>query len=302
MNKPLQKTISPNMEKNNELNIIELWEILVRYKLLIVIVTVITTLGSIYYLSNISTTYKAEVLLFSDSGERSGGGGIKISGVVSNIAGINIGGNKLGSSQSKAIALLKTRSFLSKYIKDENIKPILFADNWNKKGKFWINKEEPSDRDASELLMSMIKVSYDTKYDAGIVKVILEWENPYYPDKIAKIANSLIASINNYTRIKEIKKAKNKISFLKKELEVTSVVKLQQTLYNLIELEISNIALINASDEYIFSIIDPAVNPKHPEYKPIFMIIFIGFILGLFLGFLLSIFIDNVKKQKAMKG
>ena len=133
MNKPLQKTISPNMEKNNELNIIELWEILVRYKLLIVIVTVITTLGSIYYLSNISTTYKAEVLLFSDSGERSGGGGIKISGVVSNIAGINIGGNKLGSSQSKAIALLKTRSFLSKYIKDENIKPILFADNWNKK-------------------------------------------------------------------------------------------------------------------------------------------------------------------------
>jgi len=272
--------------------------VLVEYKRLIIVFTTLTTLGAIYYASTLPTIYKAEVLMLPVSG-----GSVSVAsrlsnrlGGLSSIAGISLGGNGAGIEGEQALARLKTRSFLINHVKEKNLKPILFANQWSQSGGVWIN-EEPSDREASELLLGMITTSMNPKDKAGLVIFSLEWENPTSPNKIADIANNLVSSINSHAKDRAIIEARDSISFLEKELEQTSILNSQTMLYSIIEQQMQKIMMANIRDEFVFKIIDPAVVPKHAETKPILIVVFIGLILGIFLASFLAISVNYFKGQ-----
>ena len=300
MNQQPQPTSLYPVERGDELSLIELWKVLVEYKRLIIVFTALTTLGAIYYASTLPTIYKAEVLMIPASGGGGGGGGGLSNrlGGLADMAGVSLGGSSAGAEGEQALARLKTRSFLTNHIKEKNLKPILFASRWSEQGKLWIDKE-PSDREVSELLLGMVTTSMDPRDKAGLVTLSLEWENPHNPNKIADIANSLISNMNFHAKQRAIVEAKKSISFLEKELEQTSVLNSQTILYSLIEQQMGKIMMANIRDEFVFKVIDPAVNPKHAETKPILMVIFIGIILGIFLASFLAISANYFKGQSA---
>ena len=294
MNQQPQPTSLYPVERGDELSLIELWKGLVEYKRLIIVFTALTTLGAIYYASTLPTIYKAEVLMIPASG---GGGGLSNRlGGLADMAGVSLGGSSAGAEGEQALARLKTRSFLTNHIKEKNLKPILFASRWSEQGKLWIDKE-PSDREASELLLDMVTTSIDSKDKAGLVAFSLEWENPANPDKIADMANDLVSNMNFRAKQRAIVEAKNSISFLEKELEQTSILNSQTILYSLIEQQMGKIMMANIRDEFVFKIIDPAVVPKHAETKPISMVVFIGLILGIFSASFLAISVNYFKGQ-----
>jgi len=232
----------------------------------------------------------------------SGGGGGGLSnrlGGLADMAGVSLGGSSAGAEGEQALARLKTRSFLTNHIKEKNLKPILFASRWSEQGKLWIDKE-PSDREASELLLDMVTTSIDSKDKAGLVAFSLEWENPANPDKIADMANDLVSNMNFRAKQRAIVEAKNSISFLEKELEQTNILNSQTILYSMIEQQMQKIMLANIRDEFVFKVIDSAVVPRYAETKPVLMIIFIGFILGGLSGFIIASFIDKFKKEKSV--
>ena len=297
MNQQPQPTSLYPVERGDELSLIELWKALVEYKLLIIVFTALTTLGAIYYASTLPTIYKAEVLMIPASG---GGGGLSNRlGGLADMAGVSLGGSSAGAEGEQALARLKTRSFLTNHIKEKNLKPILFASRWSEQGKLWIDKE-PSDREASELLLDMVTTSIDSKDKAGLVAFSLEWENPANPDKIADMANDLVSNMNFRAKQRAIVEAKNSISFLEKELEQTNILNSQTILYSMIEQQMQKIMLANIRDEFVFKVIDSAVVPRYAETKPVLMIIFIGFILGGLSGFIIASFIDKFKKEKSV--
>ena len=284
------------VERGDELSLIELWKVLVEYKLLIIVFTALTTLGAIYYASTLPTIYKAEVLMIPASG---GGGGLSNRlGGLADMAGVSLGGSSAGAEGEQVLARLKTRSFLTKHIKEKNLKPILFADQWDRVEKKWIDKE-PSDRDSAELLKNMIEAGSHPRSKAGLASLSIEWKNPHNPNKIADIANNLVSSINSHAKDRAILEARDSISFLEKELEQTSILNSQTILYSLIEQQMGRIMMANIRDEFVFKVIDPAVNPKHAETKPILMVIFIGIILGIFLASFLAISANYFKGQSA---
>jgi len=126
MNQQPQSVLSYPVDRGNELSLIELWKVLVNYKLLIVGFTVLTTLGAIYYVSNLSTFYKTEVQMLSSNS----GSDRRISdklGGLANLAGISLGNSSASAEDLQALARLETRSFLTNHIKEKNLKPILFA-------------------------------------------------------------------------------------------------------------------------------------------------------------------------------
>ena len=298
MNQQPQPTSLYPVERGDELSLIELWKVLVEYKLLIIVFTALTTLGAIYYASTLPTIYKAEVLMIPASG--GGGGGLSNRlGGLADMAGVSLGGSSAGAEGEQALARLKTRSFLTNHIKEKNLKPILFASRWSEQGKLWIDKE-PSDREASELLLDMVTTSIDSKDKAGLVAFSLEWENPANPDKIADMANDLVSNMNFRAKQRAIVEAKNSISFLEKELEQTNILNSQTILYSMIEQQMQKIMLANIRDEFVFKVIDSAVVPRYAETKPVLMIIFIGFILGGLSGFIIASFIDKFKKEKSV--
>jgi uncharacterized protein involved in exopolysaccharide biosynthesis len=298
MNQQSQPTSLYPVERGDELSLIELWKVLVEYKLLIIVFTALTTLGAIYYASTLPTIYKAEVLMLPADDSISGGGSHLSNrlGGLSSIAGISLGGNSAGIKGEQVLARLKTRSFLINHIKEKNLKPILFANQWSQSGGVWIN-EEPSDRDSAELLNDMIEAGSHSRSKAGLVSLSIGWKNPHNLNKIANIANNLVSSMNSHAKDRAILEARDSISFLEKELEQTSILNSQTILYNLIEQQMGKIMMANIRDEFVFKVIDPAVVPKHAETKPILMVVFIGLILGIFLSSFLAISTNYFKRS-----
>ena len=284
------------VERGDELSLIELWKVLVEYKLLIIVFTALTTLGAIYYASTLPTIYKAEVLMIPASGGVSGGSLSNRLGSLADMAGASLGGSSAGAEGEQALARLKTRSFLIKHIKEKNLKSILFADQWSTVEKRWID-QEPSDREASELLLDMITTARVPKDKAGLVILSIEWKDPTNPEKIANIANNLVKSMNSHAKKRAILEAVRSVSFIEKELEKTSLLNSQIILYSIIEQQMGTIMLANVRDEFVFKVIDSAVIPTRAETKPIFMIIFIGIVLGIFISSFLAVNINYFRRH-----
>ena len=296
MNQQSQPTSLYPVERGDELSLIELWKVLVEYKLLIIVFTALTTLGAIYYASTLPTIYKAEVLMIPASGGGGGGGLSNRLGGLADMAGVSLGGSSAGAEGEQALARLKTRSFLIKHIKEKNLKSILFADQWSTVEKRWID-QEPSDREASELLLDMITTARVPKDKAGLVILSIEWKDPTNPEKIANIANNLVKSMNSHAKKRAILEAVRSVSFIEKELEKTSLLNSQIILYSIIEQQMGTIMLANVRDEFVFKVIDSAVIPTRAETKPIFMIIFIGIVLGIFISSFLAVNINYFRRH-----
>ena len=301
MNQQSQPASLYPVERGDELGLIELWKVLVEYKLLIIVFTALTTLGAIYYASTLPTIYKAEVLMIPASGGGGGGGGLSNRlGSLADMAGVSLGGSSasVGAEGEQALARLKTRNFLTKHIKERNLKPILFADRWSQQGKLWIDGE-PSNREVSELLLGMITTSMDPRDKAGLVTTLsLEWENPHNPNKIADIANNLVSSINSHVKDRAILEARDSISFLEKELEQTNILNSQTILYSMIEQQMQKIMLANIRDEFVFTVIDLAVIPNKPEPSLALIILSLAVIFGLFFSSFVAVIINSFKKQQ----
>jgi uncharacterized protein involved in exopolysaccharide biosynthesis len=302
MNQQSQPTSLYPVERGDELDLIGLWKVLVEYKRLIIVFTTLTTLGAIYYASTIPTIYKAEVLMLPVSG-----GSASIAsrlssrlGGLASMAGVSLGDSSAGIEGEQALARLKTRSFLINHVKEKNLKPILFANQWSQSGGVWIN-EEPSDREASELLLDMITTYMNPKDKARLVIFSLEWENPTSPNKIADMANDLVSSMNYHAKQHAIVEAKNSISFLEKELEQTSILNSQTMLYSIIEQQVQKIMLANIRDEFVFKVIDAAVNPTKPEPSKMILITLLGGFLGGFISIFLAIFHNYIKREVRYK-
>ena len=296
MNQP--QTIPHHLsERGDELDLMQLWKVLVKYKLLIIVFTTLTTLGATYYALTLPTIYKTEVLMIPVSGGGVSGGGLSNRlGGLADMAGVSLGGSSAGAEGEQVLARLKTRSFLIKHIKEKNLKSILFADQWSTVEKRWID-QEPSDREASELLLDMITTARVPKDKAGLVILSIEWKDPTNPEKIANIANNLVKSMNSHAKKRAILEAVRSVSFIEKELEKTSLLNSQIILYSIIEQQMGTIMLANVRDEFVFKVIDSAVIPTRAETKPIFMIIFIGIVLGIFISSFLAVNINYFRRH-----
>jgi hypothetical protein len=291
MNQQPQPTPPYPIERGDELDLIGLWKLLVKYKQIIFVTTAITTLSAIYYLTTLPTLYIVESLLVSSSDESSSSSNTLNSKLLD--CGL---GSGVGLEAEKSLIRLKTYDFLTGYFKKENLKPMLFPDRWDKQKEQWISNKEPSDRESVEFFKGMIEAN-STKSKAKLTSIVLKWENPSEPEKMAEIIQRLIDYVNFSAQERAISKAKRSILFLEKEIESTNFVYSKKVLYRLIEQETQKIMMANINDEFIFHVIQPALKPLKPEDKPVFFYMFLGIISGIISGILIIIMIKNFKEN-----
>jgi capsular polysaccharide biosynthesis protein len=290
MDQQSQSTHSYPVELSNELDFIRLWEVLVKYKPLVIAFTILTTLSAMYYTTTIPTIYKTEVLTnsaFNDSRRPSSLGGL------SRLIGDTL--NQQSSIVIQSLDRLETRVFLVDYIKNNNVKPILFSGEWNKLKKQW-NGNEPSDEVAYKALKGMVQFNIVPR--TSIISIWVDWKNPGDNlERIAYLANSLVRKINTDEKKRVIKNAYNSIEFLEKEIERTSFVETKKILYGLVEQQLIQITIANVRDDYVFSVIDPAVVPMRPKRKNTLTIIFLGLIFGLLVSSTFLVIFDKLKNN-----
>ena len=159
-------------------------------------------------------------------------------GGLASLAGIELGGSG-GTSQTEALAILTSRSFIEGFVRDENLLPVLFANRWNdddqawQVGKKWIffEAKQPTLEDGFEFFANKVfSVNEDRRN--GLVVVQAEWSDRQIA---SDWVNKIIARVNRIIREQVIEHSDFALGYLQKEVAKTDLLGLQQVMYAVME-------------------------------------------------------------------
>lgn len=270
---------------DDEIDIFQLWETLVEGKWLIMGCAGLCFAAATALAFIMTPKYEAKVIATFAEESKSGGGGIGALaaqyGGLAEMAGISLGG---GGNKDASIAFLQSRAFIEQFIQDEGLLPILFHKYWDAQTNKWTVPEDkvPSLWRAYELFSkSIMSTSFDKK--TNLMTLTITWKNR---DQSVRWANELVRRANETLRQKTITETQSSLDFLQKELEKTSIVEVQNTIYRVMETQVKSMMMANTQEQFVFKIIDPAITVDEDAFvkpkRPLMMVL--GLFGGLFLG------------------
>lgn len=298
--------IAPEMlnaqpQADDEVDLLELWNAIWRGKWIIIGVTALFAIASVFYVLSLPNTYKSEALLTPANSEQQGGLGALAGqfGGLASLAGVNLGGGKVDKT-AMAIEILKSREFFSKFTPKHNILPdLMAAKGWDQasnsliynedlylsKNGEWLREVKPPKQAKPSLQEA--KLAFDGVFnveqekDTGMVTIAVEHYSPY----VAKQwVDWLVKDINSVMKKRDKEEAERSIAYLQSQITKTNIVEQKTLLYQLIEEQAKTLMFAEVRDEYVFKTIDPAVVPE-VKFKPKRAVITIlGTLTGAFLG------------------
>jgi uncharacterized protein involved in exopolysaccharide biosynthesis len=131
-------------------------------------------------------------------------------GSLAQFAGIDLGA--LGSQPDNAKATLQSRHLVERFIKANDLLPVLFADDWDAERKRWKTSAEETPTVWRGVKYFTEKV-YVIKEDLtlGTVAVQVEWRDPV---AAAQWANGLVALANEVVRTRALADAQRNLGYL----------------------------------------------------------------------------------------
>jgi uncharacterized protein involved in exopolysaccharide biosynthesis len=278
-----------NAQQPQEITFLDLVKILITHKWVMLIVFVSVQVGAGIYSYTATHVYRAEILVSSADTKGSSGG---LSSLMSAMGG-GTGLASIGVRREKivnAIATLRSEQFIRGFITENNVLPILYADNWDSETSDWkapTVDNKPRLSDGSRAFKGIMTIDEGKN---GLVTLTINWTDP---DVAANWANKLVFKLNEQLRSSAIQEANQTIVFLNKEVEKTRIVELQQAIYFMIEEQINIRTMANIRQEYAFKVISAAIAPELDQYfsprrSYIFILaIFLGLVLGAIASWLL---------------
>lgn len=299
----------PNYQKDDEIDLRELFGILWSGKWWIIGITFVFAVASVIYSLSLPNIYKAEATLAPTEEAQGQGFGEELGGLAS-LAGISMGKQQV-DKVTMAMEILQSRQFIKNFVQKHNILPEVMAvkewhqpsgelvfnqEVYNSNTKEWVRdveppkQPEPSSWEYVSVFQDEILLVEKNSETPGLINLSVNHLSPIIAERWV---DWLIEDINDYMRQRDIKEAQSSMEYLKKELGETNLSSLQQVFYQLIEKQIQTVMLANVRPEYIFQVLDPAVVPEQKSAPSRALICIIGTFLGGFLS-LLVIFIRHL--------
>ncbi len=280
----------------DEINLLDLWRVLMARKWLIVGLTFLATVAALVIALRTTPIYRAEALLAPVEDDKNGAASALAQfGGLASMVGVSLGG---GGNTEHSLAVLKSRAFLDDFIQENQLMPVFFEKLWDAEKQAWAvedPKQAPTAWDAYDVFSkNLLKTSVDKK--SGLVTVGIEWKDP---EQSAQWANQLVTRLNSHQRRVAIQEAEKSLAYLNEQLAKTPVVEMQQMLYRMLEAETKKIMLANVRDEYAFKVVDPAVVPERKIKPKRSLIVVLGFMAGLMGSIFLAFFLSFIERQKA---
>jgi len=270
---------------NDEIDFREMFKIIWKGKWVVISITFIFAIGSIIYAKSLPNIYKSEALLSPVSEKKDGISGLSQLGGLASLAGVSLGGSSGVDKIALAIETLKSRDFLSKFIKANDLTKELFKNT--------TNNVEPSIQQACAKLQSMITIIPDNK--TKMIRISIENESPELArDWVTK----LIAEINANMKQRDLEEAKKSIDYLNNQISQTNLADIKSILFQLIEEQTKTMMLVNVREEYIFKTIDSAIAPEQKVKPKRSSICISGTLLGVALSIGLLLIQNAFAKKK----
>jgi len=283
--------MNSSFSENNasgEIDLLEYFSVLWRAKILILVIAGLCAISMGIIATFLPKTYRAEVLMVPSSDDANAD--LSLSGALGALGGI-VGQSGLLPSGNRTteeyLALLRSRSFVWTLVDEQQMMPILFANEWIVEEKKWRDLDDvPGKWDVYELIVDDGLLSVVSHDDSGLYTLAVEWSDP---DLATQWANTIVAKLNSFLREREQKRSDSNLAYLNDELKRTHVAEVRQSLFALITHELNQAMLVNTQKEYAFRVLDPAVPPDEPVWpRPVLISVasgLIGAILGVFIAF-----------------
>jgi uncharacterized protein involved in exopolysaccharide biosynthesis len=281
---------------DDEIDLKELFSVLWAAKKLILGITSIFAVVSVIYALSLPNQYKASALL-APAQQQSGGlsGALGDLGGLAALAGVNIGGGDGGEAQI-AQEIIVSWGFIEKFIQQNNLAVEVFAaDGWDEQRNQlsldddlysveenrW-TRTPPSGRTANptswelyEEFLEKVSISADKK--TGLISVSVEYYSPY----IAKQwVDQLVVAINQHMQQRKLQMVNTNIQYLEAQIQKTPIAEMREVFYTIIEEQIKSKMLAEASPEYVFVTVSPAMVPAEKSQPKRALICILGTILG----------------------
>lgn len=289
------------MNENDEIDLRELFSLLWRAKNLMAKITAIFAVVSTIYALAVPNQYQASTVLAPAQQETAGlAGALGQLGGLASLAGVSIGEAESNESQM-AIEIMRSRSFVEEFIKTNALEVEVFAaDGWDSKtnqlsidddlyntetktwirNPLWVKSAVPSGWELYEEFLEFYSVVQDKK--TGMITVSVEY---YSPILAKEWAENLVVAINSHMQSRKLQQVDRNIQYLEEQIEKTAIAEMRGVFYTIIEEQIKSKMLAEASPEYVFETVSPAMIPEEKS-KPKRALICI---LGTFLGAMLSV-------------
>lgn len=249
---------------------------------------------SIAVVFNIPNQYRASAVLTSTTGSSVSGISAQLSGLAS-LAGVKLGSGDSDESQV-AIEVMQSWSFIEKFIRDNHLQvPVFAADGWDRQtgqlsintslysehDKRWVRKPppnkpvEPTSWELYEAFSERMSVSQDKK--TGLVSVSIEY---YSPAMAREWVELLVKAINEHMRQRKLESTNKNIEYLQAQVDKTSIAEMKEVFFKLIENETKNKMLAEASPEYQFTTVSPAMVPEQKSKPKRAVIVVLSTMLG----------------------
>lgn len=208
-----------------------------------------------------------------------------------------------GTSSEKALAVLTSRDFTYRFLREERVMQVLFEKDWDQKTQQWkpkrsgwfdrllggeqTNAGPEADRDGGPSLWDAFRVfermrSVVRDRRTGMATLTVSWRDPVLA---AKWANRLVERTNEDMRARATQDAERSIAYLTEQLQKTGQIELRDVLFRLSEAEQRKAMLAHVRRDFAFEVVDPAVAPKQRSFprRKLFVLsaAFVGLLIGL---------------------
>ena len=288
---------------DDEINLKELFSVLWKAKILIIMITSFFALSSVLYALSLSDYYKSEAVL-SVAGESNLGSSLSGLGGLASIAGINL--PSTGEDKSLiAIKTIESRAFLKHLIAFENILPSIMAtksyDSQSKKIQFdskiynenngaWVRQpkknqqSKPSYLEAHETYLKQISVRKDKI--SNLITISVEHISPIFAKELLGL---IINEANELLRNKDLRESSAAIAFLNTEIPKSSLITMKDAISKLVQSQLETQMLSKVNKEYILKVIEPPFIPESKSKPNRALICILGTLLGLMSSLFLAL-------------
>ena len=283
-------------ECDDEIDLRELFLALWRAKVFIIIITGTFALVSVIYALILPNQYEASTVLAPAQQETGGlAGALSQLGGLASLAGVSIGEAE-GNEGQMALEIMRSRSFVEAFIKNNAIEVEVFAANgWDSDSnqlsidddlydfdtQTWVRNPpsgkpvEPTGWELYEKFLDQYRVIQDKK--TGMITVTVEYYSPF----IAKEwSEKLVVAINSHMQSRKLQQVDRNIQYLEAQIEKTAIADMRGVFYTIIEEQIKNKMLAEASPEYVFETVSPAMVPEEKSQPKRALICILGTLLG----------------------
>ncbi|KXI28160.1 Wzz/FepE/Etk N-terminal domain-containing protein [Paraglaciecola hydrolytica] len=250
--------------------------------------------------------YKAEIIVIpskSSQGNSINNISSQLGGLAS-LAGVNFNNQAVDKTQI-ALEQIYSKVFLQEFVNKHNILvPLLAAATWNEDIRqleidetlyntnegIWITndshiKTSPDIWDIQNKFKDILKISESKA--SGLIKVTLEHSSPVLA---SNWLNYLITDLNQFNQNVDTQSIEKNIIYLKEQLTKTEVVGMQTVFFSLIEEQTKKLMLANIESDYLFEVVDPAIEPNKPANIPKLLIIILGGFTGIMIGVIFTFY------------